>query len=410
MNPNKTLAFLTPAFLETVIVSLLIVLLPTQLGKHFWPDWSLVYSLKIDYLAVTVYLWDLLAAGLWIVFLIRRPNINRKALGVFSLFIVLNSASLVFGNFGIGISRLLNWIPAGLWGVYIASQHGEIVQKKILKFLPLAVIFSAGLALVQFFLSRTVGFWLLGERSFDLSTPGIATFNWYGQVFLRPYTTFPHPNVLAAFMLLSGILLLFLTKKKSYFQMFTQLAVVLTVLVSFSRASIAVYGAILFFVLRKKVLYLALIAMILSPLLYVRFESAFNFDQLSVIRREELAQTAWRMFELNPVLGVGLNNYIPTAVSSSFLTGTNRFLQPVHNIFLLVLSESGVVGLIGLLLLLLSPLAFYKSNNLLSRPQIIGLLLVITFLGMLDHYLLTLAQGQRMLFLLWGVCWCKIDD
>jgi O-antigen ligase len=58
----------------------------------------------------------------------------------------------------------------------------------------------------------------------------------------------------------------------------------------------------------------------------------------------------------NPFLGVGLNNFIPEAMSSVFLSGTNRFLQPVHNIFLLVLAESGLVGLVGFLIFLLYPI------------------------------------------------------
>lgn len=408
MIRSKLQVFLTPAFLETLLFSFLILLLPTQLGKHFWPDWSLVYSLKIDYLAVKIYLWDLLIYGLLFVYLVNKPLINWRALSVFGIFIFLSCISLVFvEDWGVGISRLVNWIPAGLFGVYLASKPGEFIREKILRFLPSALIFSAALAFLQFLFSGSIGFWILGERAFNLSTPGIATFNWYGQVFLRPYATFPHPNVLGAFMLLSGLLLLFLNEKRSYFQIFTQLTVVLTVLVSFSRASIALYAVLFFFLLRKQVLYLALIVILLSPLLYVRFESAFNFDQLSVIRREELAQTAWKITELNPVFGVGLNNYIPTAVSASFLSGTNRFLQPVHNIFLLTLSESGLLGLSGFLILLLSPLAFYQSDGLLKRSQIVALVLIICFFGMVDHYLLTLAQGQRLLFLLWGISWCR---
>jgi hypothetical protein len=46
--------------LHQKIFWLLIFLLPVQLGRHFWPDFSFVLGLKIDYLAPTVYLTDLL--------------------------------------------------------------------------------------------------------------------------------------------------------------------------------------------------------------------------------------------------------------------------------------------------------------------------------------------------------------
>ena len=39
---------LQPASIEKWLFGLVIVFLPTQLGKHFWPDWSYVFSLKID--------------------------------------------------------------------------------------------------------------------------------------------------------------------------------------------------------------------------------------------------------------------------------------------------------------------------------------------------------------------------
>ena len=48
---------------------LLILLLPVQLGRHFWPDFSFVLGLKIDYLSPTFYLTDLLVLmilSLWL--------------------------------------------------------------------------------------------------------------------------------------------------------------------------------------------------------------------------------------------------------------------------------------------------------------------------------------------------------
>lgn len=407
MNQTKPSAFLTPAYLETFLFSILIILLPTQLGKHFWPEFSYIYSLKIDYLAITVYLWDLLVYLLLSVTLFQKKVLNIKAATGCLLFILLSSASLFSENWGVSLARLTNWIPAGIFGVYIASQSTEKVKNIFCRFLPLAIFYSCLIALLQFILKGSVGFWILGERTFDLSTPGIATFNWYGQVFLRPYGTFPHPNVLAAFMLLTGVILLFLVKKNNWHIYAAQIAIVVTIILSFSRSVTTLYLPFILFFFRRQYIYLGFLIILLAPLLFVRFESAFNFDKLSLIRREELTENAFSLIQHNLVVGVGLNNYIPTAVSSTFLTGTNRFLQPVHNIFLLTLVETGIVGLIGLLLFFALPLLFHHKTNLLTRNQIITLFLVIGLLGMLDHYFLTLPQGQRLLFLVWGLAWVK---
>jgi hypothetical protein len=60
MKLGKYFRSLTLVSLESFLAAAIVVLLPTQLGKHFWPFFSFIYSLKIDYLAVTVYFWDLL--------------------------------------------------------------------------------------------------------------------------------------------------------------------------------------------------------------------------------------------------------------------------------------------------------------------------------------------------------------
>src|SRR5476651_2543095 len=51
LNPNK---------LSLLFFYLLILFLPTQLGKHFWPNFSFVYGIRVDYLSPTIYISDIL--------------------------------------------------------------------------------------------------------------------------------------------------------------------------------------------------------------------------------------------------------------------------------------------------------------------------------------------------------------
>ena len=48
------------------MIFLLILLLPSQLAYHFWPSWSLVYGIRVDYLSPTLYLTDLIILGLFL--------------------------------------------------------------------------------------------------------------------------------------------------------------------------------------------------------------------------------------------------------------------------------------------------------------------------------------------------------
>ena len=367
--------------LESVLFFLTLLFLPTQLGRHFWPDFSFIYSLKIDYLSPTLYFWDILAAGLLITWVISKPKVNKLALNLLLFFLLTQALSLIgANNIGAGLVRFEQYTIAGLFGLYIASNK--------LIFLPLilGILFESGLAILQFFKGGTLGLWILGERTFSIATPGIAKFNFQGLEFLRPYATFPHPNVLAGYVIVTLTLLS------------SRLAVLvggIAVFLTMSRVAILAGIVLSFIFLRKKLLFF-LIILILSPILFIRFSSLFSYDNLTFLRREELFVSSWNLFLENPILGIGLNNFIPA--QQQLITGPSRFLQPVHNIFLLTLSETGIIGLIGLISLI---------GYSLKSPSIRYTLYPILFLGLFDHYFLTLPQGYRLLFLVWGLSFAQ---
>ncbi|MDD5147381.1 MAG: O-antigen ligase family protein [Candidatus Daviesbacteria bacterium] len=395
--------------LEKILLFLTVLFLPTQLGLHFWPEFSYVYSLKIDYLSPTLYFWDILAIGLLIVWALRKPHINKIALNLFLLFLFSQALSL-FGasNIGAGLVRLEQYTIAGFFGVYLASYKLQVISNKLYWPLILAVLFEAILATLQFVKGGTLGLWILGERTFSISTPAIAKFDFYGRQFLRPYATFPHPNVLAGFMLIVIAILSFrrrvvnwIPAPQEYLLLRSGAFAGMTILLAVSRAAIlAGFGLGLMLLNRKWKIILILVGLFLSPVLFTRFSSLLNFDNLTLLRREELMGNAWQMFTKSPIFGIGLNNFIP-AQASDLIVGPNRFLQPVHNIILLTLSETGIIGLIGLISLIGFP--FLRLFRLNPKPYTLYPWAIILFLGMFDHYFLTLPQGYRLLFLVWGL-------
>lgn len=387
---------------EKTLLFLTLLFLPTQLGKHFWPDFSFVYSLKIDYLSPVIYFWDLLVLGLTVTFVLQKKKINRLALNLFLLFILTSILSI---NSGVGLVRLEQYLICGLYGVYIASMKIKDNISIFLNALSLAIILESLIALGQVIFSRTLGLWVLGERTFSITTPAIAKFDFLGIEFLRPYATFPHPNVLAGFMLVGLFLLLLIyrlapNKINKKVLILTCICAVLSIFLTVSRASMLAGFFSSLLILPKKVLkWLPLFVIALSPFLYVRFNSVFNFDNLTILRREQLSQVAVEIFSKNPLFGTGLNNFIPAA-ADQLLVGPSRFLQPVHNIFLLQLSETGIIGLLGLFGLIIVPIWKLFESKV---KKLIVVWIVIIFLGLFDHYFLTLPQGQRTLFLVWGL-------
>src|SRR3989344_1107435 len=155
--------------LENVLYFLVILLLPTQLGKHFWPGFTKVFSLPIDYLSPTIYLWDILVICLLATALVARRSINRLALNIFLAFILLQLTSLIPHIFidpfaiGRGLVRVEQYLISGLFGVYVASL--EFRRSLKLLFLPLSIslIAESALAITQFLMGRNLGLWIVGE-------------------------------------------------------------------------------------------------------------------------------------------------------------------------------------------------------------------------------------------------------
>jgi O-antigen ligase len=84
-------------------------------------------------------------------------------------------------------------------------------------------------------------------------------------------------------------------------------------------------------------------------------------------------------------------------------------IQPIHNVWLLILVEKGLLGLL-LALSILYLLFINVLKNLYKRGAIIwfgisSILLVISFF---DHYLYTIFQGQIILWgwVGWGIAIC----
>lgn len=400
---------------EKVLFFLAVLLLPTQLGKHFWPQSAFIYSLKIDYLSPTIYFWDLLVlllltvAGFNLLLLKRKFKINKSfaiLLAIFFLTLIPSFKDSL--NPEAGLVLVKDYLSAGLFGLYVAGRDQATIKKILFPALILSFIFICSLALLQFLFGRSLGFWVLGERDFSVTTPLVAKFNYYDKIFLRPYSTFSHPNLLGGFLIVIMPLVIYGLPK-----VFKKTALILgllgcaTVLVTFSRPALVLL-AVYFLVIYRKYWKLMLITLVLlSPLVVVRFVSIFTFDTLAILRRQELQEYSVELFRRHIWAGTGVNNFVNALAVDKVLVGTSRFLQPVHNIFLLILSETGIIGFAGFLAMFLTSIyKNIKNSNYLSRI-LLASLLSITFLGLFDHYFITLPQGQRVLFLILGLSFRK---
>jgi O-antigen ligase len=408
---------------------LLVLLLPTQLGKHFWPQFAFVFGLPIDYLSPTVYLTDLLILTVlasWGLSNFKRPKRPVFFLSCL-LFLLINV--LLARSPGVGVYKLVKLAELFSLGFYIVETRPRL--SSIASCLSWAVIYSSLIAIGQFLNREALGglFWWLGERSFSIMTPGIARADFGGRLVLRPYSIFPHPNVLAGFLLVSLVLISVKAGQKRKKWLFWPAFILglTAIFLSFSRA-VWLTGLLLigwkskFLTLnknRKNTMtkdFLGrlpqmikvnqkffLIIVVLGAVFYFIF-FLFPLDSFSISRRLELSQSALLMIKKKPFFGVGLGNFLVQLPYFWQAKEGIRFIQPVHNIFLLVAAEAGLIGLMIFLWLVFK--TFKKLLEINSQPLMISFL-VILLTGMVDHYWLTLQQGQLLFTMVLGLAWTR---
>jgi len=389
--------------INKVLFSIFFLFISTQFGKHFFLPFSYLSGVRVDYLAPTIYLTDILVLLLAIFnFKIVLKFFKNKKI-ILSLFLLL--INIIFSKLPeISIYWSIKIIELIIIFSLAKKMLATLKEKNILIILLLSGVFQLFLSLVQLVTKHSVQgvFYYFGERLLSLSTPGVAKASIRGIELLRPYGTFSHPNSLAGFFLL--LYFFVLTYKKfdhylalKYLFLFTSS---ILVFISFSKVAIVSYLILntTYFILNTKFnCRLCKIARILGMLVVSLIFLSATTDPLTVSKRIELIKNSTQIILYYPIQGVGLGSYLieQAKFSSRFYLFFN---QPVHNIFLLFLSEAGL--LIGGFLLY--QLIRFLISRRLSKEQWI-LIFVIVLTGFFDHYWVTLQQNFLLMGLVIGV-------
>ncbi|MGH7245679.1 MAG: O-antigen ligase family protein, partial [Candidatus Levyibacteriota bacterium] len=322
---------------STIIFSLLLLLLSTQLGKHFWPPFSFVAGQRIDYLSPTLYLTDILIGILFIVAILKKQISLSPLLVPIFLFLVIGlffSQNPLAGFYG--LVKIVECIFLAMYVKDFFTKNGNFLLVVFL--FSVSALLQSILAILQFFLGGSLGgvFYFFGERAFSSVTPGIANASINGILVLRPYGTFSHPNVLASYLLLSitllfwTVLFLQIENKTRYFFYLVLLFGTVALCLTLSRVAIVLWIVFFFFLLSfrfakntmviVRVASASIFSMILLsliiPLFHYRF-FGFSMTDESIVVREKLMQYAFQETVSHPFFGVGWNNFLPTLPSVS---------------------------------------------------------------------------------------------
>jgi len=102
--------------LENLPLLVWLLLIPTQLGRHFWLSESRVMGIRIDYLSIILYLTDLV----WIGWVITKSSIFNRQLSIKNILNFKNLILILFVGVNIilapaKIVALYRWIRIGQW-------------------------------------------------------------------------------------------------------------------------------------------------------------------------------------------------------------------------------------------------------------------------------------------------------
>jgi len=330
--------------------------------------------------------------------------------------------------------------------VVTALVRGSVSFHSLAVALGLSAVFQAFVAFFQFIFQRSVGFSFLGESVIDSTTKGVARIYIEGIHLLRVYGTTPHANILAGFLVIGLISLVYLWLrdpssmgvKKPFSVDFYGLLVIsvgiffilLALVLTFSRSGwiVAIVGVTGMLVLRflkrekrKRVIYLsALLALIVAFLGYFMWFAIsprverLTMEDPSVQYRVLYNELGGELISLRP-FGVGIGSQSIVSINEGLYTklGITRTVdwQPIHNLYLLVTTETGIPGTLCFLFFLgfvfLDAIRisgeekkwFFEHLYRLEVQTAMMMLFSLLIFGLFDHFLWTLESGRLMLWL-----------
>jgi O-antigen ligase len=330
----------------------------------------------------------------------------------------------------------------------IVMRGAGVFTKTILIISSLAIL-QAGIGMYQFSEQASLGLGALGEPTLVSYGGPTSTIQAEGGRLIRSYGTFPHPNIYGGFLMLGliGLCYLYLlydselyvwrTTKNVYenFKIFIfskyffmrlaisagMFVVLLGLITSLSRGAwlgaivaLAVMTALALWRGYYRPIFRLLSVLLLQAmvLIYIFYPIIAPRAQLSVGQPAVDYRVTYNKLALNLIntnaFGVGVGNQVLHSVNSGIFAnfGLNKVWEwePIHNLYLLIGSEIGLMGLlsfIGFLAIVLWHGLRHSAD--VGEITVLSLLLGVMTLGLFDHYLWTIQPGKMMLWLVIGL-------
>lgn len=348
----------------------------------------------VNYLCPTLHILDIFLILSLVVNILYSSSFNIIKNIFISLPVILYSTIHILLhpniNTAISISRLLIFI---LLLIFIDGGIKEkIKERTTMIVLVSSLLVQLSISVLQFLSRRDLGLQFLGESNLLAGTINSSFISFPFGEYLRSYGTFPHPNVLAGFALSLSFFSWKIFGLKNWKTWLISFLSFVLILLTLSRLHILIF---VLFVLALLVIELKNHFFSFFPILWERFNS-LGGNSVSVKERLTLLKESLNILKENWFVGVGGGEFVRYLENGVRTSSNISLFQPVHNIFMLLLTEQGFLGAILFPVYILYSI-FKQNKELLTKVLIILILLII---GMFDHYLVSLPQGLIMILIM----------
>ena len=293
----------------------------------------------------------------------KSLNLRKKDIFLILFFVLSLLSTILASNNDLALVGLLR-LSQGLVIYYLSRfflNDSKILRLSVYSLISL-VIFEGGLATVQFLLNRPVG--KIIEESLLAFPYGKTTAE---SIFLtRASGSFTDPNTLAVFLL--AVIPLILTQAVYKYPLIKNRLLIylglllglLGLIFTFSRAAWVVFSLFLVvfiyylkkekrYLFNRKILFIPLVVVIpflgkiVGRMLTLRYSLWGGYS--SGKARIQLIREALEIIKQKPLIGVGLEGFLPAMMANNVTGVIEHFLFPVHNLYLLLASELGLPAL-----------------------------------------------------------------
>ena len=417
--------------LEKIIFYFFIFCLPFQTRKIIYQwganfnEWTSAYIYFTDILFIIICLF-------WF-WRIRKQRFLREPLKLIDIksssfwlvvFLIFSLISLIYAEkIGLGFYSWFKLFEMIILFFYLKVNFRKLFSFKKLSYVfIISGLFQSFIAIGQYLQQKSLNLKVLAESPLSSEITGVAKIIVDNMKIIRSYGAFPHPNILAAFLLICifFIFYLFLNKNKSFkkfsFLLISFFIIIFALFLTYSRLTIFIFllSSIIYLFISFKNYKKQVFALFFILLISLSFISFFAWDEISsrfqvssgeqsIGLRLFYNQTALFIISEYPLMGIGYGNFV-WEISQMLDLLNSWIFQPVHNIYLLIASETGLIGLFFFLMFFYQLFREFKEKKENTNKYFLFLILSsLLFIGLSDHFLWTLQQGQLMFWIVLGL-------